>query len=206
MPAMSSRLAHPSWLLGVALLGAVCARADEGSRQWHALPVEGGASVLARAAGLESGLPSWRVLYEACRRSHGLWGEDAGSAYGADAGEASPGGASVPLPLAPAFWRGLLRDGQGLPDDRLALAILADRRSALLYRGLAGLDEETLAALAAEPDALRRIQRRHADVFAAFGSRFAVHGGAWRFRAAPRPRRPGRLSSERARKHPRASC
>ena len=44
----------------------------------------------------------------------------------ADAGE--PGGAAaVPLPLAPATWRGLLRR-DGLPDDQLAAAILADRR------------------------------------------------------------------------------
>ena len=113
----------------------------------------------------------------------------------------------MPLPLAPEFWRGLLRGGEQLPDGQLALAILADRRSALLYRGLAGLDEETLAALAAEPDALRRIQRRHADVFAAFGSRFAVRGGSRaRCRAAPRPRRSGWRSWARARARPRASC
>jgi len=178
MPAMPWRWVQPSCVVGVALVGAVCARADERSRQWHALPVEGGASVLARAAGLEPGLPSWRILYEACRRRHGLWGEDAGSASETDMPETPPGEASVPLPLAPAFWRGLLRDGKQLPDGRLALAILADRRSALLYRGLAGLDEETLAALGTEPDALRRIQRRHAEAFAAFASRFAVRGGA----------------------------
>jgi hypothetical protein len=175
---MSCRLAQPSFVVGVALVGVVCARADEGGRQWHALPVESGASVLARAAGLEPGLPSWRVLYEACRRRHGLWGEDAGSTPDTDSPETPPGDGSVPLPLAPAFWRGLLRDGEQLPDGRLALAILADRRSALLYRGLAGLDDETLAALGSEADALRRIQRRHADVFAAFASRFAVRGGA----------------------------
>lgn len=173
---MSARLAQPSCVMGVALLAVAWARADE-ARQWHALPVEGGASALARAAGLEPGLPAWRVLYEACRRRHGLWGEDAGSAADA-AGEAPLSELLVPLPLAPDFWRSLLRDGKQLPDGRLALAILADRRSALLYRGLAGLDEEALAALAAEPDTLRRIQRRHADVFAAFGSRFAVRGGS----------------------------
>jgi hypothetical protein len=88
----------------------------------------------------------------------------------------SPGNA-VALPLAPDLWRRLLGRGD-LPDDQLALAILADRRSSLLYRGLAGLDEPTLAALAAEPEVLQRIHQRHADAFAAFGGRFRVRDGA----------------------------
>jgi hypothetical protein len=157
------------------VLLAACAGAAEPTRQWHALPVEGGADVIARAARIEPGLPAWRVLYEASRRRHGLWGEDAGSARPSAA--APPGDSVVPLPLAPALWRGLLRDGSGVLDGRLALAILADREAALLYRGLAGLDDETLAALAADPDTLQRIKRRHANVFAAFGSRFVVWQG-----------------------------
>lgn len=175
MPAMSSGPVQASVCAGLALFGAAWAEAGA-ERQWHALPVEGGVDAIAKAAGLEPGLPAWRVLYEACRRRHGLWGEDAGSAT--EAVEAPPREKPVPLPLAPAFWQGLLREGRSVPESRLALAILADRRSALLYRGLAGLDEETLAALAVEPDVLRRIQRRHADVFAVFGSRFAVRGGS----------------------------
>ena len=50
-----------SCLLGMTLLGNVCVSADEPSRQWHALPVAGGLDELARAAGLESGLPAWRA-------------------------------------------------------------------------------------------------------------------------------------------------
>jgi hypothetical protein len=80
-------------------------------------------------------------------------------------------------PLAPGVWQELI-GRPNLGDEGLALAILADRRSALLYRGLAALDEPTLAALAARPDALREIHERHADVFAAFGSRFLVRDGA----------------------------
>ena len=86
-------------------------------------------------------------------------------------------GARVALPLAPSVWRRLLAKSE-LPDDELALAILADRRSSRLYRGLAALDEPTLAALAAEPETLRRIHQLHADVLAAFGARFRVRGGA----------------------------
>ncbi len=82
----------------------------------------------------------------------------------------------MPLPLSPDTWRRLLRR-VGLPDGQLAVAIVSDRRSALLYRGLAALDEPTLAALAAEPDALWQLHRRLADVMAAFGARFRVREG-----------------------------
>ena len=162
--------------------------ADEPARQWHALPVEGGDDAIARAAGLEPGLPAWRVLYEACRRRHGLWGEDAGSA--AEPPPASRRGTPSCRCRSPRIsGAGCCGAAHELPDGQLALAILADRRSALLYRGLAGLDEETLAALAAEPDALRRIQRRHARRLRRV--RLALRGarrarGACR--AAPRPR------------------
>lgn len=147
------------------------------ARQWHSLPVAGGTDAIALAAGLETGLPAWRVLYEAARRRHGLWGEDAGGGTGQQATAADEaGGGPVPLPLSPDTWRRLLRR-VGLPDGQLAVAIVSDRRSALLYRGLAALDEPTLAALAAEPDALRQLHRRLADVMAAFGARFRVREG-----------------------------
>jgi hypothetical protein len=163
----------------VATLALVAGLTPESShaqaRQWHALPVAGGQSAIAAAAGLETDLPAWRVLYEAVRRRHGLWGESAG--FGAGPTPGPNGLAVVPLPLAPETWRGLLRR-EGLPDDQLALAILSDRRAALLYRGLAALDEPTLAALAADPAAVRRLYDRHADVLAAFGARFRVRDGA----------------------------
>ncbi len=149
-------------------------------RQWHALPVDGGTDPLCAAAGIEPGLPAWRVLFEAARRRHGLWGEDAGSVpSGMGATDARPAAdvGVVPVPLAPSVWRVLLGKGVLLPDDQLALAILADRRSSLLYRGLAGLDEPTLATLAADPDVLSVVRERHADVLAAFGARFRVRDG-----------------------------
>jgi hypothetical protein len=140
--------------------------------------VAGGLDAVSAAAGLEPGLPAWRILFEAARRRHGLWGESAGAAAADVAGERPAGeGALVPLPLAPSVWRLLLRKIL-LPDDQLAVAILADRRSSLLYRGLAGLDESTLAALAADPDALGLLHQRYADALAAFGGRFRIRGGA----------------------------
>ncbi len=144
------------------------------ARQWHTLPVAGGTNAIAAAAGLEPGLPAWRVLYEAVRRRHALWGE--GAAAGVRDAPEPGGAAAVPLPLPPAAWKGLLRRDD-LPDDQLAAALLADRRAALLYRGLAALDEPTLAALGADPDTLRRLYERHADVLSALGSRFQVREG-----------------------------
>ena len=142
----------------VALVAGLCPGASLAQeRQWRALPVAGGTNAIAAAAGIEPGLPAWRVLYEATRRRHGLWGEAAGGGTGRGAG--GPGGAAaVPLPLAPSTWRGLLRRDD-LPEDQLGGAIVADRRSALLYRALASFDEPTLAALAADADAVRRFVR-----------------------------------------------
>lgn len=163
------------WLAGAALVAGAAAGASQADRQWGALPVDGGASAVAAAAGIEPALPAWRVLYEACRRRHGLWGEDAGSTATESAPPAADG--FVPLPFAASFWRGLLKNGGGLPDSRLAFAVLDDRRAALAYRGLAALDEETLLALGSDKDGLRRVLRRQPEVFAAFASRFAVRGG-----------------------------
>jgi hypothetical protein len=147
-----------------------------GTRQWHAVPVAGGTDAVCAAVGLEPGLPAWRVLFEATRRRE-LWGEHTGREGGArPAAAPAAQSARVALPLAPSLWRRLLgRDD--VPDDQLALAILADRRSSLLYRALAAFDEPTLAALAAEPETLGRIHQRHADTLAALGGRFRLREG-----------------------------
>ena len=150
-------------------------------RQWRAVRVAGGADALAAKAGLPPGLPGWRLLYEAVRRTHGLWGEDMAPAWVAKAGALPAAGAAadrpVALPLDPSLWRLFLAKPR-LADDEIAGAILADRRAALLYRGLSGLDEETLAALAAGGQAVDGIRGPEADAFAAFGARFRVRDGA----------------------------
>ena len=86
---MLRRFAWRSCLAGVLLLAGPPARGDEAGRQWFALTVEGGTAAIAGAAGLEPGLPAWRVLYEACRRRHGtaMDGTEA-----SDAAEPAPSG------------------------------------------------------------------------------------------------------------------
>ena len=89
----------------------------------------------------------------------------------------------VPLPLDPSVWRETLLQ-RNVADADLAGAIFSDRATALLYHGLAALDDETLAWLGPERETLVHL-RRNAAVFAPFGrsvriraGRVAVPGGA----------------------------
>jgi len=92
-------------------------------------------------------------------------------------------GETVPLPLDTSIWRETLLPRQ-VPDNQILTTILSDRSTALLYHGLAGLDDETLAWLGPERDTLRHLLR-HAGAFSTFGpsvrvraGRIAVPGGA----------------------------
>ena len=82
---------------------------------------------------------------------------------------------TVPLPLDPAVWRDTILMRQ-VPDAALVAAILSDRSTALLYHGLAALDDETLAALGADRDTLEAL-RRHPGAFATFGRALRIHAG-----------------------------
>jgi hypothetical protein len=84
-------------------------------------------------------------------------------------------GESVPLPLDASIWRETLLP-RPVPDNQLVDAILSDRQTALLYHGLAGLDDETLAWLGPERDTLRHLLR-HAGAFAVFGPSVRVRAG-----------------------------
>jgi hypothetical protein len=81
----------------------------------------------------------------------------------------------VPLPLDPSIWRDSILQRQ-IPDNELIAAILAERSTALLYHGLAALDDETLAALGPDRETLQQLRRRAAP-FAAFGRSVRIHAG-----------------------------
>ena len=81
----------------------------------------------------------------------------------------------MPLPLDAAVWRETLLQQQ-VPDAQIINAILSQRTTALLYYGLAGLNDETLAWLGAEHDTLRHLLR-HAGTFAAFGPSLRIQAG-----------------------------
>ncbi len=88
----------------------------------------------------------------------------------------SPGrGETVPLPLDPSIWRETILQ-RPVPDESIVAAIIQDRPAALLYHGLAGLDDETLAWLGPERDTLQHLVR-HPGAFAIFGPSVRVRGG-----------------------------
>ena len=130
-------------------------------------------------------LPPWRALFEAARRRHVLWGDgafpvaaDEGAPELAGGDGAHPAAASpvAPLLAPPALVREALEKAPA-DDGALGAAVLASRRAALVYRGLASLDARTLAALAASPGLTKRIGDCCADAFAAFGGRLRVTDG-----------------------------
>ena len=82
---------------------------------------------------------------------------------------------TVPLPLDASIWRETLLQPE-LSQNQIIGAILADRSTALLYHGLAGLDDETLAWLGPERETLRHLLR-HAGAFAVFGPSIRVQAG-----------------------------
>jgi hypothetical protein len=84
-------------------------------------------------------------------------------------------GETVPLPLDASIWRETILQ-RPVPDDQIIAAILSDRRTALLYHGLAGLDDETLAWLGPERETLQHLLR-HAGAFAVFGPSVRVQAG-----------------------------
>jgi hypothetical protein len=108
---------------------------------------------------------------------------------------------TVPLPLDPSIWRDTVLQRQ-VADNQIITAILTDRNASLLYHGLAGLDDDTLAWLGPDRDTLRLLLSR-AGPFAAFGpslrvraGRVVVPGGAdaepvWQAIVGADPGRPG---------------
>lgn len=73
------------------------------------------------------------------------------------------------------MWRDTILRRQ-VADNQLIPAILSERTTALLYHGLAALDDETLGALGPDRETLE-VLRRHAGTFATFGRSFRIHAG-----------------------------
>jgi hypothetical protein len=113
----------------------------------------------------------------------------------------TPQSDTVPLALDPSVWRESILRRQ-VPDDRLVAAIFSERRTALLYHGLAALDDETLGALGPDRDTLR-VLLQHAGTFSTFGRSLVIHAGRvvvpggmpagplWRQLAGADPEKPG---------------
>ena len=90
-------------------------------------------------------------------------------------GSSHLGAISVPLPLDTSIWRETIL-GYPIKDSELAATILSDRSTALLYYGLAALDDDTLGWLGPDRETLLYL-RRNAAAFAAFGRSVRIRGG-----------------------------
>jgi hypothetical protein len=189
-------------LLGLSLLTAPAGAAPEPG---HDLVVPGGLRGLVEAAGLDPGTERGRVLPALVRRLHPLNGPNAPELSRVlvhleggfrESGEAE----TLALPLAREFWDRVVFP-RALPDNERLRALLADRHACLLARGLLALDDETLAALARDPETVSRLYERHAAAFAAFASCLHVRGQAVQLAGGPEsaplwglqrePNRPG---------------
>ena len=82
----------------------------------------------------------------------------------------------VPVPLSADVWSRAVFHRTIAPGD-LVVAILEDRRAALLCYGLAGEDDETLTFFAEHPAVLADLYYRAAGAFAAFGATLRIRGG-----------------------------
>jgi hypothetical protein len=81
----------------------------------------------------------------------------------------------VPLPLDASIWRETILQ-RPATEAEIASAILSDRSTALLYHGLAALDDDTLGWLGPDRETLLHL-RRNAGAFAAFGRSVRVRAG-----------------------------
>lgn len=82
----------------------------------------------------------------------------------------------VDVPLTPEVWSAAIFKAR-VPADQLLATIVADRRAALLCRGLLGADDETLEFYAAHPLLLAFLYERASGAFSAFAPSLRVHDG-----------------------------
>jgi hypothetical protein len=83
---------------------------------------------------------------------------------------------TVPVPLTVQTWSREVFH-RSLSAEQLVPWILSDPRAALLARGLAGLDDETLAYFADRPALVGWLYERAASVFGAFAHNLRIRGG-----------------------------
>jgi hypothetical protein len=89
---------------------------------------------------------------------------------------ADDSGIVVPVPLTTDLWSRAVFH-RAVPPHELAATILADRAAALLCRGLAALDDETLQFLAERPTLVTELYDHAAPALSAFASSLQIHDG-----------------------------
>lgn len=156
-------------------IGVPVQAAGQAGDVWGRLAVPGGVDAARRNLGLRGSddRPDALLLLDYADRYAALRNRQAAETaarYFAGAG-AGLGAPTVPLPL-PRFWSAFGR----AEDGSLLAAIVAREELALLYRGLASLDEETLGYLDGAP-ALTRQWLEDFRPFSVFGRSLRIHAG-----------------------------
>jgi hypothetical protein len=82
----------------------------------------------------------------------------------------------VPIPLTTALWSQAVFH-RPLTNTTVFTAILGDRDASLVCRGLAALDDETLAFFAEHPALVTRLHERSATAFGGFSRALRIRGG-----------------------------
>jgi hypothetical protein len=143
----------PAAFLVSTLLAAAQPLASNGAPAIEDVPVPGGIAAVARAIGVDPAPDPARLVAEIARLSYGK----SKSAQDSRDSEASrlrahlalvdriDGNRSdlVPMPLPLAIWNEVAFGGS-VTREHLFVAVMSDPQAALLARGLAGLDDETL--------------------------------------------------------------
>lgn len=139
--------------------------------------IPGSVATLSAALGLGTADPA-TVMLRVIRQVYGgsdVQAQQSRTALLAFLNQAELSGDRVPLPLGEELWTGAIL--QGSPDHAgLITTILRDRGSALVYYGLAALDDETLQWISAHRPTLLHVQK-HPEIFAAFCRSLHIRDG-----------------------------
>ena len=144
-------------------------------------PIAPAVAALAERLGMEPSRDRARFMTEIARLLYATESTKPPVLTGVRAGAASVGatdsaGIMVPVPLPAAAWsRAVFR--HTVSPDQLIATILSDRRAALLCRGLAGLDDETLTYFAEHPALITLLYERASAAFAAFAGNIRIRDG-----------------------------
>ncbi len=145
------------------------------------LLIPGGTAQLLQAAGIRAPVEPQRALLVVVRSLYGLRSLSSPTsvrlaAYLANAAKSERAGEEVAALLPAPVWERWVF-GQAVGAGGLAARIIADRKAALLYYGLFGLDEETLAYFVKHPALVKTIHADHSAVFAVFSESISIRGG-----------------------------
>lgn len=141
------------------------------------LPVAPQVSALAARLDVELSRDRWRFMADMARALYAApdskpptFAAIRPAAGAAEPGEPPP---RVPVPLPASLWSTAVFR-RTVPADQLIATILADRRAALLCRGLSAVDDETLDYLVDHPALVSFLYERAAGIFSAFGEHLHI--------------------------------